>query len=89
MTKRKKMSVEEFNSNYRISVKVRALQDARLINDQSEELEYDSIEEYIENINYVVYGLNGRKILTVETEDDGIFIQALLQQFDIDGLETL
>lgn len=87
---KKKMTIEEFNQNYRISVLTKALQDAQLGTMQGvnqEELEYDAINEALGNINYVVYDSNEEEILRVDTQFDAIFIEELLTVFDIEGLE--
>ena len=80
-----KITLEEFNTKYRISVLVSALQDAELKLDNYE-LDYDGIQEVLENQNYVLYGPDGEEVLQKDGDGDGAFIDLILEKFDIEGL---
>lgn len=82
----KKMTIEEFNKNYHIQVILVGTQNALLM-DHYEELDYTEVLQPIANTAYQVYDKNWDLVLEVETEDDGIFIEALLEKFDIKELK--
>lgn len=80
-----KMTLEEFNENYSISIMVSALQNA-ILSEDTDELDYGGIDEVLENQNYVLYGPNGEEVLQMDGSSDTMFIDLILEKFDIEGL---
>ena len=80
------MTIEEFNENYSILVLLQASQTAVLKNNV-DELEYTENPQPIANTTYQVFDKNWELQLEVDTEDDGIFIEALLEKFKIEELK--
>lgn len=88
-TSKKKMTIEEFNQNYTITVLTKALQDAKLGTTEGvnqEELEYEAINEVLGNLKYVVYDSKREEVLRVDTPFDSVFIEELAKMFDIEGI---